>query len=83
MIGVCLLGLVVALSAGVVLGAEVVSFAATGKYHISAAGDARASSRFSDALRRFACPTGTAVSQGFRTASRMASDAPHRRATRS
>ncbi len=46
-----------------------------------AVGDARASSRFSDALRRFACPTGTAVSQGFRTAQclwtgRMASDAP-------
>ena len=45
------------------------------------AGDAGASSRFSDALRRFACPTGTAVSQGFRTAQclwtgRMASDAP-------
>ncbi len=32
---------------------------------------------------RFACPTGTAVSQGFRAASRMASDVPHRRATRS
>ncbi len=28
-------------------------------------------------------PTGTAVSQGFRTASRMASDVPHRRTTRS
>ncbi len=37
---------------------------------------------------RFACATGTAVSQGFRTAhgfetGRMASDVPHRRATRS
>ena len=36
---------------------------------------------------RFACPTGTAVSQGFRTAhgfrtGRMATDVPHRRATR-
>ncbi len=31
---------------------------------------------------RFACPTGTAVSQGFRTASRVASDVPHRRAMR-
>ncbi len=41
-----------------------------------AAGDAGASSRFSDALRRFACPTGTAAYQGFRTASRMACDAP-------
>ncbi len=41
------------------------------------------SSRLSDALRRFACPTGTAASQGFRAASRMASDAPHRHATRS
>ena len=29
-----------------------------------------------NALRRFACPTGTAASQGFRTASRMASDVP-------
>ena len=32
---------------------------------------------------RFARATGTAVSQGFRTASRMACDARHRRATRS
>ena len=37
---------------------------------------------------RFACATGTAVSQGFRTAhgfetGRIASDAPHRHATRS
>ena len=31
---------------------------------------------------RFACPTGTAVSQGFRAASRMAPDVPHRHATR-
>ncbi len=31
---------------------------------------------------RFACATGTAASQGFRTASRMACDAPHRHATR-
>ncbi len=31
---------------------------------------------------RFACPTGTAVSQGFRTASRRACDVPHRRAMR-
>ena len=37
----------------------------------------------SDARRRFARPTGTAVSQGFRTASRRACDAPHRRTTRS
>ncbi len=32
---------------------------------------------------RFACATGTAISQGFRTASRMACDVPHRYATRS
>ncbi len=32
---------------------------------------------------RFARATGTAASQGFRTASRMTSDVPHRRATRS
>ena len=36
---------------------------------------------------RFACPTGTAVSQGFRAAhgfemARMATDVPHRHATR-
>ncbi len=31
---------------------------------------------------RLACATGTAASQGFRTASRMARDAPHHRATR-
>ena len=53
-----------------------------------AAGDEGTSSRLSDALRRFACPTGTAVSQGFRTAQflwtgRMASDVPQRYATRS
>ncbi len=50
------------------------------------------SSRLSDALTdahcRFACTTGTAASQGFRTArgfemGRMACDVPHRRATRS
>ena len=33
--------------------------------------------------RRFARATGTAASQGFRTASRMACDAPHRRTMRS
>ncbi len=58
-----------------------------------AAGDAGTSSRLSDAPTnsarcRFACPTGTAASQGFRAAhgaqtGRMASDVPHRRATRS
>ena len=53
-----------------------------------AAGDAGASSRLSDARRRIACPTGTAASQGFRTAhgfetGRMACDVPHRYATRS
>ena len=51
-----------------------------------AAGDAGTSARLSDARPfarcRFACATGTAASQGFRTASRMARDAPHRRATR-
>ena len=36
-----------------------------------------------NARRWFACPTGTAASQGFRTASRMASDVSHRRAMRS
>ncbi len=39
MIVLCVLGWVLALSAGFVLGAEVVSFAGTGKYHIIAAGD--------------------------------------------
>ena len=39
MIVVCVLGWVLALSAGFVLGAEVVSFAATGKYHVIAAGE--------------------------------------------
>ncbi len=39
MIVVCVLGWVLALSAGFVLGAEVVSFAGTGKYHIIAAGE--------------------------------------------
>ncbi len=57
-----------------------------------AAGDAGASSRLFDAPTgarcRFACPTGTAASQGFRTAHSfqmgpMASDVPHRHATRS
>ena len=47
-----------------------------------------ASSRLADAHRRFARATGTAASQGFRTAhglktERRACDAPHRRATRS
>ncbi len=36
-----------------------------------------------DAHRRFARATGTAVSQGFRAASPVARDAPHRHATRS
>ena len=47
-----------------------------------AAGDAFASSRFSDALRRAAWTTGTAAFQGFRTSSRTLCDAPHRRAAR-
>ncbi len=40
------------------------------------------SSRLPDALRRFARATGTAASQGFRTASPAARGAPHRHATR-
>ncbi len=39
MIVVCVLGWVLALSAGFVLGAEVVSFAESGDYHIIAAGE--------------------------------------------
>ena len=39
MIVLCVLGWVLALSAGFVLGAELVSFAGTGKYHIIAAGE--------------------------------------------
>ncbi len=39
MIVVCVLGWVLALSAGFVLGAEVVSFATSGNYHIIAAGE--------------------------------------------
>ena len=39
MIVVCVLGWVLALSAGFVLGAELVSFATSGKYHIIAAGE--------------------------------------------
>ncbi len=53
-----------------------------------AAGDAGHRPWLSDARRRFACPTGTAASQGFRAAhdfetGRMAPDVPHRHATRS
>ena len=47
-----------------------------------AAGDAFASSRLSDALRRAAWTTGTAAFQGFRTSSRTPCDAPHRRDVR-
>ena len=43
-----------------------------------AAGDAVPSARPSDALRRVAGAPGTAACQGFRTASRAASDVPHR-----
>ncbi len=39
MIVLCVLGWALALSAGFVLGAEVVSFAGTGKYHIIAVGE--------------------------------------------
>ena len=39
MIVVCVLGWVLAISAGFVLGAEVVSFASSGEYHIIAAGE--------------------------------------------
>ncbi len=39
MIVLCVLGWLLALSAGFVLGAEVVSFAGSGKYHIIAAGE--------------------------------------------
>ena len=42
-----------------------------------------ASAKPSDALRRVAGATGTAACQGFRTASRAASDVPHRYAARS
>ncbi len=53
-----------------------------------AAGDAGTSSRLSDARNpfarcRFARATGTAASQGFRAASHVATDVPHRYATRS
>ena len=39
MIVLCVLGWVLALSAGFVLGTELVSFAGTGKYHVIAAGE--------------------------------------------
>ncbi len=39
MIVLCVLGWVLALSAGFVLGTELVSFASTGKYHVIAAGE--------------------------------------------
>ena len=48
-----------------------------------AAGDAPVSSRLADALRRVATATGTAASQGFRTASRTLTDTRHRYSARS